>query len=104
MNFRIGIDMEEILISRIGMKNTNFLTVVGDAANRASKLQSLALSNGICIGENLAQNLDEKLYRYLEEGKNSTWKWLKAGTSLPYRYFHYNFDFPNPKEWSSFRF
>ena len=42
MNFRIGIDMGEVLISRIGMNSLNFLTVVGDAANRASKLQALA--------------------------------------------------------------
>lgn len=104
MNFRIGVDMEEILISRIGMKNINFLTVVGDAANRASKLQSLAPSNGICIGENLAQNLDKRLYEYLEEGKDSTWSWVKAKTNIPYRYFHYHFKFPNPKEWLSFKF
>ena len=57
LNFRIGIDMGEVLISRIGIKNMNFITVVGDAANRASKLQSLSRTNGISVGENIATNL-----------------------------------------------
>ena len=37
LNFRIGIEMGEVLISRIGLHKMNFLTAVGSPANRASK-------------------------------------------------------------------
>ena len=35
LNFRIGIEMGEVLISRIGLNHMNFLTAVGSPANRA---------------------------------------------------------------------
>lgn len=99
LNFRIGIDMGEVLISRIGIKNMNFITVVGDAANRASKLQTLSRTNGISIGENLATSLDSYLHRYLEEGTDPSWQWNKNSTGEPYRFFHYTLDYLDPKEW-----
>jgi len=99
LNFRIGLDMAEVLVSRIGVKNTNFLTVVGDAANRASKLQTLAESNGICIGENVCVNLHPLLHPYCEEGKNGEWNWTNPLTKLKYKFFHYHANWPNPKEW-----
>ena len=103
-NFRIGIDMGEVLVSRIGIKNMNFITVVGDAANRASKLQSLSRTNGISIGENLATNLDGYLHQYLEQGTDSNWQWEKVNTGEAYRFFHYTFDYLEPKEWLKVKF
>lgn len=99
MNFRIGIDMQELLISRIGVIKTNFLTVVGDAANRASKLQSLAKPNGICIGENIARNLHPFHHNYLEAGDDANWNW-KRPSGDSYQYFHYMLDLSTPKEWN----
>lgn len=99
INFRIGIEMEEVLVSRIGIKNSNFLTVVGGAANRASKLQTLSDSNGICIGENVYRNLNPLLHKYCREGKSENWKWSYAGTRTSYRFFHYDANWPEPKEW-----
>lgn len=99
LNFRIGIDMEEVLISRIGIKNTNFLSVVGGAANRASKLQALAESNGICIGENIYRNLNPLLHQYCREGKHEDWNWSCIRTKAPYRFFYYDANWPDPKEW-----
>lgn len=99
LNFRIGVDMEEVLISRVGIKDTNFLTVVGSAANRASKLQALAESNGICIGENMYNNLHTALHQFCKEGKHPDWQWYFPKTKQPYRFFHYKFDWPEPKEW-----
>ena len=104
LNFRIGIEMEEVLISRIGIKNMNFLTVVGSAANRASKLQELALTNGICIGENLALNLDSRLHSHLEQGEDPSWQWTKTSSREPYMYFHYNFHYLDPKDWMKLKF
>lgn len=103
-NFRIGVDMGEVLISRIGIKNMNFITVVGDAANRASKLQALSRTNGIAIGENLATNLDSFLDQYMEEGSDPSWLWKKEASDEPYRFFHYNLNFLAPKEWLKIKF
>ena len=99
INFRIGIDMAELLISRIGIKNTNFLTVVGDAANRASKLQSIAESNGICIGENTYNNLNPFLHQFCIEAKHNEWQWHYENSKQPYRFFHYAANWPKPEEW-----
>ncbi len=104
LNFRIGIDMGEVLISRIGIKNMNFITVVGDAANRASKLQSLSRTNGISIGENLATKLHSYLCQYMEEGSDPSWQWEKETSGDPYRFFHYTFDYLEPKEWLKVKF
>jgi class 3 adenylate cyclase len=99
MNFRIGIDMGDVLISRIGVKNANFLTIVGAAANRASKLQNISNSNGICIGENLYKNISQLLCSFCTEGKHDEWKWHYPDTKQPYRFFHYGFEWPDPREW-----
>ncbi|MEW6616609.1 MAG: adenylate/guanylate cyclase domain-containing protein [Thermodesulfobacteriota bacterium] len=99
LNFRIGIDMEEVLVSRIGIKNSNFLTVVGGAANRASKLQSLSDANGICIGENIYRNLNPLLHQYCKEGIHEDWNWSYTRAKAPYKFFHYNANWPDPKKW-----
>lgn len=103
LNFRIGIDMGEVLISRIGVNNLNFLTVVGDAANRASKLQSLANQNGICIAENFRNNISPQLHTYCAEGTHESWKWQYPQTKTPYKFFHFRGDWPDPKEWRKFK-
>jgi class 3 adenylate cyclase len=99
MNFRIGIDMGDVLISRIGIHGLNHLTVVGDAANRASKLQGIAQSNGIFIGENLHNNISDKLHNYCNEGEDENCTLHHEGTYEPYKFYHYNFDWTEPKEW-----
>ena len=104
LNFRIGIDMDTVLISRIGIKDNNFLTVVGDAANRASQLQQLAQSNGICVGENIFRNLNPKLHLYCKEGKDSSWQWHYTKPKRQYRFFHYGANWPEPKKWRKMQF
>jgi len=99
LNFRIGIEMGEVLISRIGLHRMNFLTAVGSPANRASKLEALASTNGISIGENLAQNLHPYLHKYLMEGDDISWDWYHEDRVTPYNYYHYNFEWPEPKAW-----
>jgi adenylate cyclase len=102
--FRIGIDMEELLIARVGVQGTNFLTVVGSAANRASKLQTYAEPNGICIGENFYRNLHPKLQPSCNQGSNKEWNWIYTRTQQPYRFFHFVGDWPEPKEWLRSKF
>jgi class 3 adenylate cyclase len=99
LNFRIGIEMGEILISRIGIPNMSFLTAVGSAANRASKLENLAENNGITIGENIAAKLHNHLHKFLRKGDNDNWDWRYNGSDEPYNYYHYDFEWPEPQEW-----
>lgn len=92
LNFRIGIEMGEVLISRIGLRRMNFLTAVGSPANRASKVEALARPNGIAIGENLARNLHPYLHNFLEKGDDPRWDWFYSDKVTPYNFYHYNFD------------
>jgi len=99
LNFRIGIEMGEVLISRIGLHGMNFLTAVGDPANRASKLEALARPNGIAIGENLARNLHPYLHDFLEMGDDPKWDWHYPDRATPYNYYHYSYEWYEPKLW-----
>jgi len=99
LNFRIGIEMGEVLITRIGLPRMNFLTAVGSPANRASKLEGIARPNGIAIGENLARNLHPYLHNFLEKGDDPKWDWYYSDGATPYNYYHYNFEWYEPKLW-----
>ncbi len=96
LDFRIGIDMDELLIARIGINNHSFLTAVGDAANRASKLQSLAETNGICIGDNLFHTLSAELKQSCEPQADPEWDFYNPGTAVPYRYFNFSHHLDEP--------
>lgn len=96
--FRIGIEIEKVLIAKIGIQKFNFLSVVGGAANRASKLQELADPDGICVGENVYSNLNPLLHQYCREGKHKDWNWASKG-GIPYRFFHFDGNWPDPLTW-----
>lgn len=96
LKFRIGIEMGEVLISRIGLNRMNFLTAVGSPANRASKLEGLARPNSIAIGEYLSNNLHPYLQNFLERGDDPKWNWQYPDGS-PYNYYHYKFELSEPK-------
>lgn len=99
LSFRIGIEMGEVLISRIGLHNMNFLTAVGSPANRASKLEAFASKNGITIGESLAENLHPYLHQFLELGDDPAWDWHYDDKVTPYNYYHYNYEWYEPRAW-----
>jgi class 3 adenylate cyclase len=88
LNFRMGIDMGEVLLARIGIHYNSFITAVGSAANRAAKLQSLADSNGICIGDNLFQHLHPVYDDFCYEGAVPDWNW-KNNDGSAYHFYHY---------------
>jgi len=98
MNFRIGIDMGQLLIARIGIHSYSFLTAVGSAANRAAKLQSLARGNGICVGYNLFSNLHAVLHNYGEQGSDLSWNWIVGNPPVPYGFYHFLMDLPQPQD------
>lgn len=103
-NFKIGIDMDSVLIANIGIINNSLMTVVGGAANRASKLQELAASNKILIGNNLFKNLNSKVQQFCREEKHSSWNWSHTGTRTQYRFFEFEENWPEPKEWMRTKF
>ncbi len=94
MDFRIGVETGELLLARIGIHSNNFLTAVGDAANRACKLQGLAGTNGICIGEDVALKLAPELQQYCVLGSDSAWDWSRGNT--PYQFYHFTHDWSDP--------
>ena len=99
INFRVGIDLGEVLIGRIGVHSHNFLSAVGTIANLACKLQGFARSNGICIGDALARCLHAHLQQYCEVGDHPDWNWQYNESGKPYDYYHFNLDWPDPLEW-----
>lgn len=98
-NFSIGIDMDTVLIANIGSPADHFMTVVGGAANRASKLQGIAGLNEILIGENIYKNLHPNLHRFCEEQQHSSWRWKYTNPEIPYRLFKFSANWPEPVEW-----
>jgi adenylate cyclase len=100
VNFRIGIDMGNVLVGKIGVHSHNFLSAIGTIANIANKLQSHARPNGICIGEALATNLHSHLHQYCEVGDDPDWNWQRVETGQPYNHYHYNHDWPDPLTWT----
>ncbi len=99
LHFRIGIDMGELLISRIGIEKNNFLAVVGDAGNRASKLQELAEPDGICIGHDIFINLLHPLPNFCVPAKDTTGK-----LESDYRFYHFTGSWPAPENWLKMKF
>jgi len=94
---RIGIDMGQILISRIGvakgmsLHDRNSLTAVGPAANRASKLQGMAEENTIWVGD-MVRRLAASEKQYLFDCVTPDhWTWNYGGNpNAPYHCWRYN--------------
>lgn len=82
---RIGIDMGQILISRIGVPNgtsahdRNALTAVGPAANRACKLQGMAGENEIWVGDAIRMSALHDRLRLFDCVTPDSWSWTYGG-------------------------
>lgn len=94
---RIGIDMGQILISRIGVPNgtsaheRNSLTAVGPAANRACKIQGLAGANEVWVGDSIYRNAPDDKITLFNCVTPATWNWT-YGNNRQHQYhcWHYN--------------
>ena len=93
---RIGVDMGQILLARIGMPrgtashDRSSLTAVGPAANIASKLQGLAGTNEIYCGDRLRQLsgwLDQAALFY--DMTPANWSWVYVDTGGRYSAWKY---------------
>ncbi|WP_298498017.1 adenylate/guanylate cyclase domain-containing protein [uncultured Algibacter sp.] len=79
---RIGIDLGQILITRIGLPTgtskhkRNFLTAVGPTANIASKIQNASGTNEIWVGDQIKQNASEYYQKFFKKREIDNWIWV----------------------------
>lgn len=87
---RIGIDIGNLLLARIGAptggarQSRNFLTAVGPAANIASRLQQLAGTNEILVGDLVWRNARPERQGSFAVATPPGWTWVHLGTTDPY--------------------
>lgn len=92
---RIGIDRGQILVARIGLptggadNQRNFLTAVGPAANIAFRLQEIAGTNGICVGDSVRQHATGTRLGHFQMFVPDDWTWVFEGTSERYWVWKY---------------
>lgn len=93
---RIGIDYGEVIIARLGLPNgksqydRNFLTAVGPSANIASKIQHLAGTNEIFIGDKVYKNIEDYRKEMCEDKTPSDWTWKYSKSKEKYKIYYYS--------------
>lgn len=94
---RIGIDLGPLLIARIGLpkgsasQDRSFLTAVGPAANFACKLQGLAGTNEIWVGDLIKRNAPTEWQSYfVEKTPPSNLNWVYVETQERYPVWHFD--------------
>ncbi|WP_298473188.1 adenylate/guanylate cyclase domain-containing protein [uncultured Maribacter sp.] len=93
---RIGIDLGQILITRIGLPTgtskyqRNFLTAVGPTANIASKIQNLASTNKIWVGDQIKKHAYESNKDYFKKKTPDDWTWIYNKSKNKYNVWEYD--------------
>tara|TARA_R110000868_G_scaffold81480_2_gene230628 strand:+ start:2635 stop:3396 length:762 start_codon:yes stop_codon:yes gene_type:complete len=93
---RIGIDLGNLLITRIGLPTgtskhkRNFLTVVGPTANISSKIQNMSGTNEIWVGDFVKKNAYEWRKTYFKDKTPSDWTWKYSISGNKYKVWQYN--------------
>jgi class 3 adenylate cyclase len=97
VNARIGIDIGDLLIAKIGVprgsaaQDRSFLTAVGPCANLACKLQQLAGTNEIWVGDLVKTYAPSEWQEwFINKTPTNNWTWIYEGTSNTYRAWHFN--------------
>jgi len=99
---RIGIDLGDLLIARIGLPtgtsrhNRNFLTAVGPTANTSCKIEGMAGTNQIWVGDSIKVNAKEFRQKHFVKKTPSDWKWIYSNSNEVYHVWHYNAVKPKP--------
>jgi len=92
---RIGIEHGQLLLARIGLPTgsayiqRNFLTAIGPAANIAFRLQGIAGTNGICVGDGVRQRASLGRENHFQAFIPPNWDWVFEGTQKPYWVWKY---------------
>lgn len=99
---RIGIDLDNMLIARIGTPkgsskhDRNFLTVVSPAANVACHIQEMAGTNEIWIGDSIKTNAYGWRHKYFVDVTPVGWNWIYLSNRTTYKVWKYNTQRPVP--------
>jgi class 3 adenylate cyclase len=87
---RVGIDQGNLLLARVGVPTggarhaRNFLTAVGPAANIACRIEQLAGTNQIWVGDLIRLNARPSRAMAFEAATPAGWNWFHHGTASPY--------------------
>src|SRR5262245_51535227 len=87
---RIGIDIGQLLLARIGTptggarQTRNFLTAVGPAANIACRLQQMAGTNEIFVGNLVWTNARQDRRQAFIAATPPGWTWVQRGSTNTY--------------------
>lgn len=93
---RIGIDVGEVLVARIGTKkgtakhDRSFLTIVGPTANIASKIQNQAGTNQIWVGDQIMKHAEEYRKSYFKDVTPANWNWIYTPSRNRYSIWHFD--------------
>ena len=92
---RIGIDLGQILITRIGLPTgtskhkRNFLTAVGPTANISSKIQNAADTNRIWVGDQIKKHAPNNYQKHFKNKIIEDWTWIYSGTKEKYHVWEF---------------
>jgi class 3 adenylate cyclase len=89
----IGMDFGTIWLAKVGIKGSNQLTLVGYIVNVAAQLVDIAGYGQIFLGQNLYNRILEHDQGLCVPKTNPDWRWQL--NNAPYRFFHYNAQWPN---------
>lgn len=90
----IGMDLGETWISKVGIRNDNQFTLVGNAVNVASELEEMASPDQILLGSAIFQYLpNEHQLECTSLHLPDSWKWVIANTNKRYGIYVYKSDF-----------
>jgi len=85
----IGMDYGTIWVARVGVKEMNQLTLVGNEVSIAKNLEELAGRGEIFVGECIKARLGQKRQKYCDrQPPNQNFKWELDGKR--YRYYEYD--------------
>jgi len=99
---RIGIDLGPLLVARIGVPqgtarhDRNFLTAVGPAANIACRLQQMAGTNEIWVGDLVRLHAYQSRQQYFQDRTPLGWTWIYRGTAIVYKVWSYHSSWIHP--------
>jgi class 3 adenylate cyclase len=100
---RIGIDLGTVLIARIGLPTgtarhpRNFLTAVGPSANLACKIQGMADTNQIWVGDNIKSYAADWRQDFFIDKTPVDWVWnYSSDANRSYKVWLYNASKSNP--------
>ena len=84
VRFRVGIDVGQVTIARVGIHGEGSHVAIGSTANFACKIMEFIPDGGICIGDKVYKNLPSGWERTCRKLENQTNYFYNNGKGQPY--------------------